>query len=139
MSVFYKFTACTSTLKSINLPHSSCLISKANHFAFELCLSTLVLHCICIVFCVLGLCCVIVASHHCLLRRLSVISLLTHSFSNLLLNLLRPFSGHLSKACVEFVLLELRIQTAKRIVFALETLRTFFACSYSYPLQRIGS
>ena len=32
---FYKFTACTSTLKSINLPHSSRLISDANSFAFE--------------------------------------------------------------------------------------------------------
>ena len=37
------------------------------------------------------------------------------------------------------MLLELRIQTAERIVLALETLRTFFAWSYDYPLQRIGS
>ena len=43
---FYKFTACTSTLKSINLPHSSRLISKANHFMFELRFSILVLCCV---------------------------------------------------------------------------------------------
>ena len=45
---FYKFTACTSTLKSINLPHSSHLISDASNFAFELRPSILVLRCVCI-------------------------------------------------------------------------------------------
>ena len=61
------------------------------------------------------------------------------SFSNLTLKSIAANLGSLTKARVEFVLLELRIQTAERIALALETLRTFFAWSYNYPLQRIGS
>ena len=61
------------------------------------------------------------------------------SFSNLSLKSIAAVFGSLTKARVEFVLLELCIQTAKRVVLALETSRTFFAWLYDYPLQRIGS
>ena len=47
--------------------------------------------------------------------------------------------GLLSEARVEVVLLELHIQTAEQIVSTLETLHAFFAWSYGYPLQHIGS
>ena len=59
------------------------------------------------------------------------------SFSNLTLKSIAANLGSLTKARVEFVLLELRIQTAERIVLALETSRTFFAWSYDYPLHAL--
>ena len=74
--------------------------------------------------------------YSCLSRRsLAILA----SYSNLPLKSIAAVFGSLTKARVEFVLLELHIQTAKQIVLALETSRTFFAWSYDYPLQRIGS
>ena len=125
--------------ESINLPHSSRLISNMNNFAFELRSSILVLCCICVASCVLSLRRVIVASYFCLSRRLLAILASYSSLSNLLLKSIAAAFGSLTKARVEFVLLELRIQTAEQIVLALETSRTFFVWSYDYPLQRIGS
>ena len=80
---FYKFTACTSTLKSINLPHSSRLISDASNFAFELRSSILVLRCVCVASCVLRLRHVIVALYLCLSRHSSAILASYLSLSNL--------------------------------------------------------
>ena len=121
---FYKFTACTSTLKSINLPHSSRLISNANNFAFE---------------CVLvSQYCVASALRHRCVIFVSPTNLTSYSsLSNLSLKSIAVVFGSLTKARVEFVLLELRIQTAERIVLALETSRTFFAWSYDYPLHAL--
>ena len=80
-SVFYEFTACTCPLKSINLPHSSCLISDANNFALELHSSILVLRCVCVASCVLRLRRVIVALYLCLFcRSLAILaSVLDHA------------------------------------------------------------
>ena len=109
--VFYKFTACTSTLKSINLPHSSRLISKANHFVFELRSSIFVLHCV-LRFCVCitsSLCYTFV---YCVAVQLSRFLLvgLKPTFKSI-----AAIFGSLSKACVEFALLELRIQQPNKL------------------------
>ena len=80
-----------------------------------------------------------VSRHRCIIF-VSPASLASYSsLSDLPLKSIAAVFGSLTKARVEFVLLELRIQTAEQIVLALETSRTFFAWSYDYPLQRIGS
>ena len=64
--------------------------------------------------------CVCVSSS---LRYIRVIGLASYSpLSNLSLKSIAAVFGSLTKARVEFVLLELRIQTAKKIALALENL-----------------